>query len=399
MKKLLIYLLLIFGIAPPGLIAIGAMPQVSAGSKLTSVEVFHNGDISTEARFVFSKPFKFKKFLVEQDARLRLHFPDSDMGALNTQRITSSLRATGLVEGVTFGKAADGGIHMNLKFAHDKVLVKLIKAKDSNKLILEIFSKEALAKIRKAHDGPLLLTHNDLALQSGAKKKSPNSQFTVLLDAGHGGVSVGAIGVNGIREKDITLDIAKKVRTQLKDAGIRVIMSRTDDRDIGLGERSQLACDVGADLFVSVHANAAPSSNTAYGIETYVPRIEPAYGHDSLPGNSPGLLMTRNGNDTQLASVAQQFVYTRQELSRSLAKSVQTNLLSLTAANDMQTKDRGVKEATYLVLARGVVPSILIEVGFVTHRQEATRLATPTYRQLLASGITQAIVSYKQQQA
>ena len=394
MKKLLLYLLLTLGMAPAGLTA--ALQEVSSASTLSSVEVFHNGDISTEARFVFSKPFRFKKFLVEQESRLRLHFPDSSMGAINTQRIISSLSATGMVENVTFGRAADGGIHLNLKFRNDKVLVKLIKGKDSNKLILEIFSKEALAKIRKAHDGPLLLTHNDLALQSEAKKKSPNAPFTVLLDAGHGGVSVGAIGVNGIREKDVTLDIAKKVRTQLKVAGIRVVMSRTDDRDIGLGERSRLACDVGADLFVSVHANAAPSSSTAYGIETYVPSVEPAFGSGSLPGNSPGLLLARNSSDTQLASVAQQFVLTRQELSRSLAKDVQTNLLSLTAANSMETRDRGVKEASFLVLARGVVPSVLIEVGFVTHRQEATRLATPTYRNLLASGISRAIVSYKE---
>ena len=160
MKKLLLYSLLVLGMAPASQTKAAVLQSRSNQSILTGVEVFANGNISTEARFVFKGPFRFKKFLVEHDSRLRLHFPDSVLGAINTQRVIDALDATGMVEDVTFGNAADGGIHMNLKFVYDKVLVKIIRTKDSNKLILEIYSKEALEKLHRAHNGPLLLTHN-----------------------------------------------------------------------------------------------------------------------------------------------------------------------------------------------------------------------------------------------
>lgn len=180
----------------------------------------------------------------------------------------------------------------------------------------------------------------------------PSGRLSVVVDPGHGGGDAGAVGIGGIREKDIVLDISYQVAQMLEQNGVQAILTRTDDREIELEPRVQLAARVNATLFVSIHANAISMSRPdVNGIETFY--------YDSGIG---------------------------------LARSIQSNLLAATGANN-----RGVKQANFYVLRKTTMPAVLVEVGFVTGAQDAARMADPAYRRVLAEGITRGILQYIQQ--
>ncbi|HEY9810342.1 MAG TPA: N-acetylmuramoyl-L-alanine amidase [Halomicronema sp.] len=180
----------------------------------------------------------------------------------------------------------------------------------------------------------------------------PSGRISVVVDPGHGGGDVGAVGIGGLREKDIVIDISYQVAQMLEQNGIQAILTRTDDREIELEPRVQLAERVNATLFVSIHANAINMSRPdVNGIETF-------YYNSGL----------------------------------GLARSIQSNLLAATGANN-----RGVKQANFYVLRKTTMPAVLVEVGFVTGAQDAQRMADPAYRRVLAEAITRGILQYIQQ--
>lgn len=196
---------------------------------------------------------------------------------------------------------------------------------------------------------------------------------TVVLDPGHGGKDPGATSRSGLREKDLVLDIALRVKAHLQAQGVRVVMTRDVDRFWTLEDRPYLAARGAGDAFVSIHLNAT-ASRSVQGIETFVTAAEnyPPTAESKTTGRYPAVPNNRfNHSSTALGN----------QLNRSL--------IGITRA-----EDRGLKRARFAVLRETPMPAALVECGFLSNPQEAQKLATPSYREAVAKGIAQGILNY-----
>jgi N-acetylmuramoyl-L-alanine amidase len=225
----------------------------------------------------------------------------------------------------------------------------------------------------------------------------PGVQFyrikRVVIDAGHGGKDPGAIGKSGLKEKIVTLDIARRLRTLLEQQGLQVEMTRSSDHFVGLNERVALTNKANADLFVSIHANAN-RSRSLNGFEVYYlsPKVSDqqralASAKSGLPSVDEGSLAS---SSSTLRAILWDMVYSYSraesiDLSRQLCERMQ---------NDLEAKDLGVKCANFCVLRGATVPAVLVEVGFLSNKEEEQILAQDTYRQKLAQTIMRGIADY-----
>lgn len=180
------------------------------------------------------------------------------------------------------------------------------------------------------------------------------TQKTIVLDAGHGGSDTGAL-YEGIREKDINLAVTKKVEAILLSYGYRVVLTRAQDTTVDLYTRADIANEADADIFVSIHSNAAEKNTDFTGIYTY-------YHPTSRRGAR-------------------------------LAQAIQTPLCEITGAID-----RGIESADFVVLRETEMCAVLVEMGFMTNSEELQLLVAPSYQDKLAAGIAEGIVSYLNQE-
>ena len=217
------------------------------------------------------------------------------------------------------------------------------------------------------------------------------TRWHVVVDAGHGGKDPGAIGPSGLMEKDAVLDIAKRLRKLMQqDPQWRVTLTREGDVFIPLEERTAIANAKRADLFVSIHANAAERPD-AHGIETYFL---------DLASDEQSMRVAARENATTLSKVSDlqlilrdlQMTSKRNESSL-LAGSVQQALVQAPGGGK-NGRDLGVKHAPFLVLMGAEMPAILIETGFVSNPGEERRLTDPKYRMQAARAIFEGIKEY-----
>lgn len=198
---------------------------------------------------------------------------------------------------------------------------------------------------------------------------------TICLDAGHGGKDPGN-RVAGRQEKDYTLRLAAELSTQLRNAGFKVVLTRSSDRFLELSERPELAQRAGADLFVSLHFNGTDSGrNEAQGAEVYC--LTPA-GAASTNARGEG---ARTGAFPGNRANAKNML---------LAHEVQKALV-----RGLGVADRGVRRARFEVLRQANMPAILVEAGFLSHPAEGKKIFTAEYRRQMARAITDGIKSYR----
>lgn len=230
--------------------------------------------------------------------------------------------------------------------------------------------------------------------KSGAKKDS----FVLVLDAGHGGKDTGAVG-NGGREKDINLKVALATGEIIKKRypEVKVLYTRSDDTFIGLQQRANFANRNKANLFMSVHTNSAQSSSAA-GTETYVLGLWRT--EDNLRvamKENESILLEDNYERTYQGfdpSSSESYIMfemmqnVHQDKSIRLAQAVQGKLAKL------PTSDRGVRQAGFLVIRETAMPSILIEVGFISNKKEAEFLLSSDGQNRLAQAIADGFASY-----
>lgn len=202
---------------------------------------------------------------------------------------------------------------------------------------------------------PAQIVESNAPIASTPRNPSPSvprarqGQLTVVIDPGHGGRDPGAVGIGGLREKDINLVVSERVRSNLAAKGLNVVMVRSDDREIDLDPRVDLAERVDADIFVSIHSNAISMSRPdVNGLETYY--------------YSSGLR---------------------------LAQTIHNNVLQET-----DLRDRGVRRARFYVLVNTSMPAVLVETGFVTGREDAARFRNPDRVNEIADGISDGILQY-----
>jgi N-acetylmuramoyl-L-alanine amidase len=183
---------------------------------------------------------------------------------------------------------------------------------------------------------------------------TPRGRLRVVIDPGHGGPDPGAVGIDGLRETDVVLDVALQVAQLLQARGVQVLMTRTSEVDVDLPPRVALANSSNADLFVSLHANALSMDRPdVNGIETF---------------------------------------YFEGGRSLTLAQTVQAQLMAISPG----TPDRGARPGRFYVIRRTVMPSVLTEMGFVTGEIDAPRLADPGFRRRLAQAVATGILQFLQ---
>jgi len=218
---------------------------------------------------------------------------------------------------------------------------------------------------------------------------------TVVIDAGHGGRDPGALGASGLAEKEITLDVAQRLARRLSERqGLRVAMTRDDDKYISLKDRAEFSNATGADIFVSIHVNQFPEE-PVYALETYY------FGRQS---SESALRLASLENEDSEYAVAEFNRMTRRigdrvklEESRRLAEHVQRSLFRNTRRLNEQVRNWGVKTAPFVVLVGADAPGILAEIGVISNSEEESRLATPEYREKLALFLEEGIVTYLSQ--
>ncbi|MFQ5465948.1 MAG: N-acetylmuramoyl-L-alanine amidase [Thermodesulfobacteriota bacterium] len=216
----------------------------------------------------------------------------------------------------------------------------------------------------------------------------------VVIDAGHGGKDPGAVGRRGLKEKDVTLKLARLVRDRLKGKVDEVILTRSRDVFIPLEERTAIANKRDADLFVSIHINASPR-RSASGIETYILDF-------SSSDDSRRVAARENATSTRSVSdlefILKDLMKTAKTNDSSLlASTVQTNLVRSLASKYRGIPSNGVKGAPFYVLVGTEMPSVLVEVSFLSNSKDERRLRERRYLELAAEGITKGILNYIKQ--
>lgn len=227
--------------------------------------------------------------------------------------------------------------------------------------------------------------------------------FTVVIDAGHGGKDPGALSANGkVREKDITLKVALLVGESIvkKHPEVKVLYTRKSDVFVGLNDRARMANKADADLFISIHVNAA-ENRSAKGAETYTLGVEEARTERNLEiaKRENGVILLEDNHEKTYANFNPNspesyiiFEYMQSEFVKEsihIAQYVQSNF-----ANDANRLDRGVRQAGFLVLNATSMPSILVELGYISNAEEAKYLASATAQQHLSSCISKAFDRY-----
>ncbi len=231
---------------------------------------------------------------------------------------------------------------------------------------------------------------------SSGKKSFSRSKGIIVIDPGHGGHDTGAIGYRGIVEKDLVLDIARRVRTILVRKGYKVRMTRDSDRFIDLIPRADIANSIGALILVSIHGNAASKNKRSItGSETYyLSKAQSASSKRTEKIENLGIkkkISSRWGTlkyKVKLWLLGRHFKKNR-EKSKKLAELVQRRLAKITIG-----KNRGIKTANFSVLRNSYCPSCLIEVGFLTHPTDATYLKRSSYKQKIAGAVAQGVIDY-----
>lgn len=220
---------------------------------------------------------------------------------------------------------------------------------------------------------------------------------TIVIDAGHGGHDPGAVA-NGHREKDITLGVAKKLGEYIEaNLGIDVVFTRDDDRFIALKDRGKIANARGGKLFISLHVNAARSTQ-AHGTETYFIGMHKTEAARSTMERENSVVQLENDPD-QYKSMNEEALI-RMELTQSayMRKSEELSaLIEEQFTERVGRTSRGVKQAGFYVLWGASMPAILVELGFVTNRDEAAYLSSESGQAYMASAIFRAVRDYKQQ--
>ncbi|WP_415407653.1 N-acetylmuramoyl-L-alanine amidase [Sulfurovum sp. CS9] len=247
----------------------------------------------------------------------------------------------------------------------------------------------------KSKDKPKKKTSNPKAKKMTTSFSRSHKSELIVIDAGHGGHDTGAM-VGGKKEKDLVLMIAKRLEKELKKRGHPVYMTRTRDRFLKLPQRTRIADKKNAVVFISIHANSVPKRkrNKIQGVETFF------------------LQNTRDARSQRIAARENKSVLKgTSKLSRSVIldsvlsgpKIVQSNKLAIDVHRRMITnlrsrysgvKDGGVRHAPFWVLVGASRPSILVEVGYISHPKERKRLFMPRYQELIAKGIAEGVDNY-----
>ena len=309
----------------------------------------------------------------KSDAKLKAYFQKANKsygdrfwidfkGELSNPR---KIRGNGPIKEIRLGKPEQGLTRLVIEFVSNKKINphnwKLIGIDKNNwRIKLAAFPKNDFQTISegnfsssnnlKKRSDYFVNLKNNIALANLPNVKK--NKFYVVIDPGHGGPDSGAIGIGGLRETDVVLDVSKIVTNILNKKGVKVKMTRTNEIDLDLGPRVSIANNTKADIFVSIHANA-----------------------------SVGKKRNINGLET--------FYYSGWK-GRLLAEKIQKQIIKVSPGSP----DRGVRRGNYFVIKQTNMPAVLVEIGFVTGKLDGSRLSKDMHRERVAYAIARGILEY-----
>ena len=309
----------------------------------------------------------------KSDAKLKAYFQKANKsygdrfwidfkGELSNPR---TIKGNGPIKEIRLGKPVQGLTRLVIEFESNKKINphnwKLIGIDKNNwRIKLAAFPKNdfqtisegnfSSSKNLKKRSDYFVNLKNNIALANLPNVKK--NKFYVVIDPGHGGPDSGAIGIGGLRETDVVLDVSKIVTNILNKKGVKVKMTRTNEIDLDLGPRVSMANNTKADIFVSIHANA-----------------------------SVGKKRNINGLET--------FYYSGWK-GRLLAEKIQKQIIKVSPGSP----DRGVRRGSYFVIKQTNMPAVLVEIGFVTGKLDGSRLSKDMHRERVAYAIARGILEY-----
>ena len=374
-------------------------PRIAPGAKPATVQDVRHWSASDYTRVVIDMagPVSFKKGYLPANKVKNL--PERIYLDLKPACIRKKLKDNipiqdGLLKGVRVAQFNHSTVRVvfDLGKTHK---TKIFYLEDPFRVVVDAFGENYFqrpscppqsSKIHKGTKDKLKGSDLSLAQQLGLCVKR------VVIDAGHGGKDPGAIGPTGLMEKDVVLKIAKRVASRLeKDLGCQVILTRKGDRFLPLTQRTAIANARKADIFLSIHANAAPRRR-ANGVETYFLNF-------ALDEEAMRVAARENATSTkrigELKNILNDIMKnSKVDESSRLASYVQGEIVRNLRKNYSDVKNKGVKQAPFFVLIGARMPSVLVEVSFISNRKEERRLKSDRYLDRLAEGIVNGIKSY-----
>jgi N-acetylmuramoyl-L-alanine amidase len=315
------------------------------------------------------------------------------------------------LHGTTYFSLSELCQSRGVSLEYDSVARTVILSKDNHKINLMVQDKLALVDgVAKHLNEPVDFYRDKIVVPQSFKSNIFDAQFKgsvsckiafkslssikkIVIDAGHGGRDPGAIGRTGLKEKDVNLDIAKRLGNILKEQGVEIIFTRKGDNFISLTERAETANMSGADLFISIHSNSS-RARSLNGFEVYCVSTDES---DSRRGYKTAQETLLNldkacfaSDSLELKAILWDMIYTSSraesvELSKGLCKTIKNNL---------GVKILGVKDANFQVLRLVYMPAVLIETGFLSNLGEESKLKNSYYRETIAESISEALCAF-----
>ena len=333
--------------------------QARSSSVLAAWSLNSNGILELRTKSNSKLKAYFQKGGNVYGDRFWIDFP----GELKTPR---TIEGNGPIKEIRLGKPIKGKTRLVIEFFDNNNLKPLkwrLVGVDKNRWKIKLFSlpKNSFQTIGEGSVSKSPINFNPKQRAINSRKinygllqlpEVKKNKFYVVIDPGHGGPDPGAIGIGGLKEADVVLDVSKRVRNLLIEKGVKVRLTRNNEVDLDLAPRVSIANRTDADIFVSIHANA-----------------------------SRGKRRDINGLET--------FYYAGWR-GRLLAKKIQKQILKVSPGSP----DRGVRQGRYFVIKNTRMPAVLVEIGFLTGRLDARRLEKSIHRKRIAYAITKGILEY-----
>jgi N-acetylmuramoyl-L-alanine amidase len=305
-----------------------------------------------------------------------------DVGETFVSRIRMAQPVAGMTR-IVLETKANSTFSVSLEPNPYRLLVEVRKIGATPKAEVDLFPNAAEAEKNKLAIVIPPPTKEDIQLRARVPK------MRIVVDAGHGGWDLGTVGRRGLLEKDVVLEIAQRLGKLLESRlGMEVIYTRQEDNYIPLDERASIANQSQADLFVSVHANYSDLPS-ARGVETYYTNFFSAPGTKDVDANA-----SVDAKSPVTVSLSPVDLHEKIAQSRRLAASVQRSLYGTLSLQNPGLRDRGIKEAGFVVLTESAMPGILAEVSFVSSPTDEQKLRTDGYREQIAEALYRGIARY-----
>ena len=317
----------------------------------------------------------------------------------NESNIATSIDSNGWLNVTIVGGEIDSVSFHNSRTTHPVSKVRTARSEYSSQIsyLLNQTIDDKVVSVNKNSINILLSVKQNQYADIIQKKRNKKKYNLIVLDAGHGGKDPGAIGINKLQEKEVTLDIAKQLTRMLeRNSKFKVINTREEDVFIPLWKRTQIANNVNGDMFISIHANSTAKSSAVNGFETFLLRIGKSHEAVEVAKRENSVILLEDKKDKYKKLTDEELILATitqnadMKASEDLASIIQDNL----AKKLTKSRNRGVKQAGFHVLVGASMPNVLVEVGFLSNKEEAKNLSKYQHRRKIASALYQAIVEF-----